>query len=255
MAPRLTVVLPAYREGGRVAAAVGGIRDAVEGEVGPVEIVVVDDGSLDDTAEQARGAGADRVLVLAPNRGKGAAVRAGVLAAGGATVAFTDPDLSYEPHHLLRVLEATEAGWDVVVGSRSHPASETLARPSPLRQLGSRLFNLPARVVLAGRFRDTQCGLKGFRADAARVLFSHARIDGFAFDVELLHLAERYGLSITEVPVALRSSPGSSVRFGPDALRMLRDLARIHRLGRRGAYDLTSDERAALARRPSHPAR
>src|SRR5439155_775550 len=80
-------------------------------------------------------------------------------------------------------------------------------------QLGSRLFNLPARVVLTGRFRDTQCGLKGFRADAARVLFSHARIDGFAFDVELLHLAERYGLSITEVPVALRSSPGSSVRF------------------------------------------
>ena len=205
---------------------------------GGLEVVIVDDGSDDDTAEQARAAGADQVLVLPANRGKGAAVRAGMLAAHGRAVAFTDADLSYPPEQLLRLLAEVESGWDVVVGSRRHVETTTLVRNRRLREVSGRLFNTLTVAVLLGQYRDTQCGLKSFRADAARLLFSHALVDGFAFDVELFHLAERYRLSLAEVPVELANSTTSSVRVGLDAVRMLRDLFRVRRWAAAGRYDL-----------------
>ena len=239
-AVRLSVVVPAYREGARVARTVEQLRHALA-EVaasGGLEVVVVDDGSDDDTAEQARAAGADQVLVLPANRGKGAAVRAGMLAAHGRAVAFTDADLSYPPEQLLRLLAEVESGWDVVVGSRRHVETTTLVRNRRLREVSGRLFNTLTVAVLLGQYRDTQCGLKSFRADAARLLFSHALVDGFAFDVELFHLAERYRLSLAEVPVELANSTTSSVRVGLDAVRMLRDLFRVRRWAAAGRYDL-----------------
>jgi hypothetical protein len=232
---RLSVVVPAYREAPRIADAIDRLRAALADI--EVEIVVVDDGSPDDTAAAARQAGADQVVALPANQGKGAAVRAGALVARGRTIAFTDADLAYPPEQLLRLLEEVEAGWDVVVGSRRHVETTTLVRARRVRELSGRLFNLLTLIVLLGQYRDTQCGLKAFRSDAARRLFAAARIDGFAFDVELFHLVERYHLSLREVPVEVVNSATSTVHVGIDAMRMARDLVRIRALASSGAYE------------------
>ncbi|HEX2040527.1 MAG TPA: glycosyltransferase, partial [Acidimicrobiales bacterium] len=231
---RLSIVVPTFREESRIASTVARLRAA--GPTDDLEIVVVDDGSPDGTAAAARAAGAEQVLVLPENRGKGAAVRAGMLAANGRTIVFTDADLAYPPEQIARVVAVVEAGADVVIGSRRHVDTTTLVRARRLREVTGRLFNLLTFVVLLGQYRDTQCGLKGFRRDAARLLFSRTRIDGFAFDVEVLHLAERYRLTLREVPVELANTSESSVRVGRDSLRMLWDVFRIRRLAARGAY-------------------
>jgi glycosyltransferase involved in cell wall biosynthesis len=246
---RFSVVVPAYREGAAVGRTVERLRAALADVAGSggLEIVVVDDGSDDDTAAHADAAGADQVIVQPENRGKGAAVRAGMLAARGRAVAFTDADLSYPPDQLLRLLAEVESGWDVVVGSRRHVDTTTLVKNRRLREVSGRVFNTLTVAVLLGQYRDTQCGLKAFRSDAARLLFSHARVDGFAFDVELFHLAERYRCSLTEVPVELANSTTSSVRVGVDALRMVRDLFRMRRWAAAGRYDLDPSEEPMAA--------
>ncbi|MBV8958399.1 MAG: glycosyltransferase, partial [Actinobacteria bacterium] len=205
-----------------------------------------DDGSKDGKADAARAGGADQVIAQPVNRGKGAAVRAGMLVARGRTVAFTDADLAYPPVQLLELLAQVEAGWDMVVGSRRHVDTSTLVKARRLREMSGRLFNAFTLLVLLGQYRDTQCGIKAFRSDVARLLFGHATIDRFAFDVELFHLAERYRLSLTEVPVTLANTTASTVRVGPDAVRMILDLFRIRRAGSRGDYELQGDERLTL---------
>ena len=236
---RLTVVVPAYGEAPRIAGAVHRLGEALAGvdAQGGVEVLVVDDGSSDATATEAKAAGA-RVLRLPANQGKGAAVRAGMLAARGRTVAFMDADLSYPPEQVLQLLAGVESGWDVVVGSRRHAGSVDVARPGLVRSLSGRLFNLLTAVVLLGHYRDTQCGCKAFRSDVAGLVFSRTKLDGFAFDVEVFHLVERYHLSLMEVPVTLVAAPGSTVRVGVDALKMVGDLFRVRRWSGRGAYDL-----------------
>jgi dolichyl-phosphate beta-glucosyltransferase len=233
---RLTVVVPAYNEGPVIETTIDEIRTVLGGLDGGLEVVVVDDGSSDDTSERARRAGADQVVTLAPNRGKGAAVRAGALAAKGRTVAFTDADLAYAPDQILPLLGHVEAGWDVVVGSR-HVAGSTAEVPaSLLRRVGGRVINLLVRLVLAGDHADTQCGLKAFRRDVAQLLFADARVDGFAFDVELFALAERHRLSLHEAPVRVVNSTSSSVRLTRDTARLVLDLLRISWWLRRGGY-------------------
>ena len=236
---RLTVVVPAFHEQGRIGASVARIREAVAAvdADGGAEVLVVDDGSTDATAAEAAAAGA-RVVSLPANRGKGAAVREGVAAARGRTIAFVDADLAYPPEQVLALLAEVEAGWDVVVGSRRHPASVDVVRPTLVRSLSGRLFNLLTAVVLLGRYRDTQCGCKAFRSDVAELIFSRAHVDGFAFDVEVFHLVERYRLSLTEIPVTLEAAAGSTVRVGVDAVRMVGDLFRMRRWSAEGAYDL-----------------
>jgi dolichyl-phosphate beta-glucosyltransferase len=235
---RLSVVIPAYGEAAGIGAAVARVRSelAEVGSDGGLEIVVVDDGSPDATADAARAAGADVVLVQPANRGKGAAVRAGMLVAAGRTVAFTDADLAYAPVQLLRLLQQTEAGWDVVVGSRRHAATTTVVRARRLREIGGQGINWLTHAVLLGRYRDTQCGLKAFRSDVARTLFERGRIDGFAFDVELFVMVERLGFALTEVPVQVENTTRSTVRVVRDAARLVRDLFRIRRWAREGAY-------------------
>jgi len=225
--------VPAYGEEDRIAATVARIAGALDGV--DHEVVVVDDGSPDGTAAAAEAAGA-RVVRLPENRGKGAAVRAGVLAAAGRTVAFTDADLAYDPAHLRVLVDKVEEGWDVVVGNRWHASSSADAQPL-LRRLSSRLFNLLTATVLLGQWRDTQCGLKAFRSDAARRIFGRARLDGFAFDVEVLHLVERFRLSLAEVPVTVSNDERSTVRVGPAAASMVRDLWRVRRWAAEGSYD------------------
>ncbi|MBA2438884.1 MAG: glycosyltransferase [Acidimicrobiia bacterium] len=233
------MVVPAYREEGRIGDSVRRLSASLAKVDldGGVEVVVVDDGSGDATAVEAAAAGA-RVVALDPNRGKGAAVRAGVLAARGRTIAFVDADLAYPPEQVLLLLEEVEAGWDVVVGSRRHGDSVDVARVPLLRSISGRMFNLLTAVVVLGRYRDTQCGCKAFRSDVANLVFSHTRVDSFAFDVEVFHLVERYRLSLTEIPVTLVASAGSTVRVGIDALHMVGDLFRVRRWSGRGLYDL-----------------
>jgi glycosyltransferase involved in cell wall biosynthesis len=241
---RLSLVIPAFREADRIAATVGRIRDELGPLVGPddLEIVVVDDGSGDATASEARRAGAHQVLVQPHNRGKGAAVRAGMLAATGRARAFTDADLAYAPAQVARLLAAVEDGWDVVVGNRHHAETTTVVGASWLREAGHRLINGATRTVLLGGHQDTQCGLKAFRSDVAELVFGHARVDGFAFDVELFMLVERYGLSLTEAPVEVENSDLSTVKVARDSVRLLVDLGRIRLAMASGAYDLAPGE-------------
>ena len=256
--PRVSVVLPAYRAEDTVSDAIAAVRSALEAHLGSgadsahpadsaapgasqVEVVVVDDGSGDRTAELARAAGADQVVELDRNRGKGAAVRAGMLAANGRVRIFTDVDLAYPPEQLGPMVDALENGWEVVIGSRRHPDTREVNSASPLREVGSLLFNVLTLLTLLGRYRDTQCGLKGFSAASAEQVFSITIIDGFAFDVEVLHLIERLRLSLLEVPVVLDHVEASTVRLVPQALKMLRDVLAIRRHSAKGGYGISLD--------------
>lgn len=241
---RLTVVIPAFGEADRIAESVERVRRELADHIQPhdLEIVVVDDGSDDGTAAAARTSSADQVLELPANRGKGGAVTAGVMVANGRTIAFTDADLAYAPVQILRLIEAVEAGWDVVVGNRHHHETTTVVAARRLRDAGGRVINAATRLVLVGGHADTQCGLKAFRSDVAQLLFEHTTIDGFAFDIELFYLAERYGLSLTEVPVDVENSDSSTVQVARDAVRLLVDLVRIRRNARQGRYSLAPGE-------------
>ncbi len=237
---RLSVVLPAYREADRIGDTVARVRAELGACLGgapdALQVVVVDDGSDDDTAGVATLAGADAVIRLAVNSGKGAAVRAGVSAATGRTIAFTDADLAYSPAQIADLLTLVEDGYDMVVGSRRHTDTRTLVTAGRIREAGGRLVNLATHALLLGQYHDTQCGLKAFRADAARALFDASHLDGFAFDVELFHLAERWRFSLAEVPVEVEHSERSTVSVLSDGLRLFVDLVRVRQAARRGDY-------------------
>ncbi len=245
---RLSIVIPAFREQEGIADTIERLRQTLVPVVGPdeLEIVVVDDGSPDNTADVAEAAGAT-VLRQPQNRGKGAAVRAGVMAARGRFVVFTDADLAYPPAMVLPILEELEDGWDVVVGSRRHEETTTLVRARLIRELGGRAVNWLTHLVLLGHFRDTQCGIKGFRGDIGRAIFERTTIDGFAFDVEIFLIAEQDSLSLTEVPVKVENRQDSSVRLIADTAKLFKDLVRIRRAAGRGAYRLTPEQEAVLA--------
>jgi dolichyl-phosphate beta-glucosyltransferase len=261
---RLSVVVPAFDEADRIGDTVrtlhaglaefeggveGGDGDDL-GDDGGVEIIVVDDGSTDGTADAALAAGATQVVVQPRNRGKGAAVRMGMLAARGRTVAFTDADLAYAPDQVARVAAAIEDGWDVALGDRRHPDTRTLVAPSRLRAWGSRAINWLGYAVLLGNHRDTQSGLKAFRSDVARFVFGRTRVDGFAFDIEVLHLVERHQFSLVEVPVEVVNSSRSTVRAARDALRLVADLFRIRHWSAAGAYESDGDLPPVLPTEP-----
>jgi glycosyltransferase involved in cell wall biosynthesis len=232
--PALTVVLPCFNEAQRLPATLEAYLRQLSRLPGEVEVLVVDDGSTDATRAVAEAvAAADprvRVLAHRPNRGKGFAVRAGMLAGRGDRIVFTDADGSYGPGDLRRVVEAlTEA--PVAIGARTEAATGPL-----IRQAASRGFNLAIRGLLDLPFRDTQSGLKGFRRAAAHAIFSRTRLDGFAFDAEVLFLARRLGLEIAQVSVQAKECEGSKVRVAVDAQRMLREVWAVRRLADGGAY-------------------
>ncbi len=235
---RVSLVVPAYEEERRISETIATVRRdlAVYHDEGELEIVVVDDGSDDATAHVAREAGADQVIVQPRNRGKGAAVRAGVAAANGRTVAFTDADLAYSPDQLVSFVDAIESGYDVVIGNRHHEETETLRGTSALRSFGSRVVNMATNILLLGNYRDTQCGCKAFRGDVAKIVLGAGTIDGFAFDIEILHLVERYGFTMREVPIAVVNSDTSTVSAVRDGLLVFRDILRVRAAGRRGRY-------------------
>jgi dolichyl-phosphate beta-glucosyltransferase len=232
----VTIVLPCYQEAERLPAALDRyLAHFSAGRLG-VEVLVVDDGSTDHTLAAAEAIAARdrrvRVLRCPTHRGKGFAVRTGMLAGRGDRLVFTDADGSYDPDQVERVLHALD-GAPVAIGRRGE-----LETSGPvLRRLASRVFNQAMRRLLGLPFRDTQCGLKGFRREAATELFGRTKVDGFAFDAEVLFLARRLGLTVAEVPVSPEMRAGSKVRLAVDALRMLRDTWRVRRAAASGAYD------------------
>jgi len=225
--PALTVVLPCYNEAERLPATLQALLAHLSAAPGQVEVLVVDDGSTDATVRVAEAvAAADRrvrVLSYGPNRGKGFAVRTGMLSAQGELVVFTDADGSYQPSDLDRIVAALDQA-PVAIGSRAGDASGPVAR-----RAASRVFNLAIRGSLGLPFGDTQSGLKGFRRPAAQQIFSQARVDGFAFDVEVLWLADQLGLEVTEVGVQAMERQGSKVQMLADALEMLGEVWTVRR--------------------------
>ena len=230
----LSVIVPAYGEAERIGATVRSLRQALTATGRSVEIVVVDDGSPDNTAARARAAGADRVIQLGRNRGKGAAVRAGMVSATGTVRCFVDADLAYPPDQVLRLVEAIEAGADAAVGNRR---LESGGSSGPiLRKLGGALISLLTSWLVLGQRRDSQCGVKAFAASTAMWVFTRTRIDGFGFDVEVLHLLDLRGARVVDVPARAEPSQGSTVHVLRDGLRLLVDLVVIRYRSWRGDY-------------------
>ncbi|MFA9566236.1 MAG: hypothetical protein ACERLM_16290, partial [Acidimicrobiales bacterium] len=157
-------------------------------------------------------------------------------------------DLAYSPGQLLELLDAVEQGWDAAVGSRQHTETTTLVRAGRLRELGGRAVNLLTHLVLLGQHRDTQCGIKALRRDAAQAIFGRTRVDRFAFDVEMFYLIERYRFSLIELPVKVENSERSTVRIIPATVGLVGDLFRIRVRARQGLYDLDPADQDRLAR-------
>lgn len=250
----LTIVLPAYNEADRLGPALDELFGYLRrrGETGregspgaahlpaDVRVLVVDDGSTDATVELVRfrpeAAGPDPILTLLSVRhgGKGAAVRAGMLAADGELVIFADADMATPPDQLPRLAEALGSA-DVAVGSRIQPDGSDMRASQPIyRRLLGRAFHALAAVWVTGGIRDTQCGFKGFTRAAAHDLFERQAIRSIVFDVELLYLARRRGCEIAVVPIVWTDRRGSRMRTGPRlAARVAWDLFRIPLVHRR----------------------
>jgi dolichyl-phosphate beta-glucosyltransferase len=235
----LSIVLPCLDEADRLPGTLAAYLAHFPPSRAEVELIVVDDGSTDGTSAIAdQIAAADprvRVVRTPRNHGKGYAVRVGVQAAQGELVVFTDADGSYGPDQLERVVAALDRA-PVAIGARlgAQPGVGSL-----LRRLASPIFNRVMRLLLGLPFSDTQCGLKGFRRGAAEAVFRRARVDGFAFDAEVLLVAGRLGLEVVEVPVTAQERQGSRIRLRGDALRMLADVWKVRRAAASGAYDQT----------------
>jgi dolichyl-phosphate beta-glucosyltransferase len=233
MLPAFSVVIPAFNEASRIGQTVRATLDYLQ-EVNPRnELIVVNDGSTDATGTIAREvlSGAKipaRLLENSPNRGKGAAVRTGLLVAQRAIGLFFDADLSTPLEETPKVIDAIANGkFDIAFGSRSLDRSLIGHHQPWRREQGGRVFNLLVRVATGLPFWDTQCGFKAFRLDVCRPILEAARIDGFAFDVELLYLAQRAGLRLREIPVRWNHHEGSKVQFVQDSLRMLREVVAL----------------------------
>ena len=222
----VVAIVPAFQAGPTVGAVV---RDLLL--AGAETVIVVDDGSTDDTAVEARAAGAE-VVSHPVNRGKGAALRAGVATSTGRRVLLCDADLS-TPIEDVERLEAELARAPVVLGSRALEASRITRRQPLHRELMGKVFNRIVRLLGVTGIRDTQCGFKLLDGDVARALFAELTIDRFAYDVELVWLARRRGHRVVETGVTWHDSPASKVHPLRDASRMLWDVLRF-RFAHRG---------------------
>ena len=235
-----SIVLPAYNESERIAATLAKIFIYAERNGWQCEVIVVNDGSSDDTAQIVRQSAARRpnlkVLENPGNRGKGYSVRNGMLHAHGDILLFSDADLSSPIAEAEKLLAAIKGGADVAIGSRWLKAELQIQRQPLYRQLFGRIFNLLLRLVLGLKFKDTQCGFKAFTRDAARCLFPLQRIERWGFDPELLYLAKRFRLAVEEVPVEWSHREGTRIHPFRDGIRMFGDVLRIRWSALSGKY-------------------
>jgi len=249
----LSIVIPAYNEEARLGPSLRQVVDYLAARRLSSEILVVDDGSSDRTADVAASFAAEGVRLLrhASNRGKGAAVRTGVEATTGGRVLISDADLS-TPIEELENLEPHLAGADLVLGSRALQRGARLAQRQPLyRELMGKTFNLIIRLLGVHGIYDTQCGFKLLRGDVARALFADMTLEGFAYDVELVLAARRAGYRVVEVGVAWSNSPASTVDPVRSSLAMLRDVLKLRLRGAgRRRHEPSSREREVASCSP-----
>jgi dolichyl-phosphate beta-glucosyltransferase len=226
----LTVVVPTYNEESRIPGTLAEMLRFIAAKPYRCEILICDDGSLDGTVELARsmlGEGPHRVLTNPVNRGKGSAVRRGMLEGRGRFLLFSDADLSTPIEETDRFLDLLRNGHDVVIGSRALAGARLEVRQEFYREWMGKVFNRIARLLTFHGISDSQCGFKAFRREAARDLFSRQRIDGFSFDAEILFLAQRRSYRIKELAVTWRHSPATRVSLCADPFKMFLDLVRI----------------------------
>jgi glycosyltransferase involved in cell wall biosynthesis len=236
MLPAFSLVIPAFNEEGRLRQtlrdALAYLRDATPAS----ELIVVNDGSTDRTSAVVRevfaapGSVATRLIEHSPNRGKGAAVREGLLAAKHSIALFSDADFSTPIDEAPKLINPIAAGEvDVAFGSRALDRSLIGQHQPWRREQGGRVFNLIVRLATGLPFWDTQCGFKAFQLENFRPVLERAKTDGFGFDVELLYLARKAGLRMREIPVRWNHHEGSKVSFARDSVRMLREIAALRK--------------------------
>jgi dolichyl-phosphate beta-glucosyltransferase len=246
--PHLSIVVPAYNEAPRIRGSLDRLIPFFASPhacPGPAEVLIVDDGSADETARIVTafiaglpaGAPAFRLLRNRRNRGKGYTIKHGVLSAAGTFLLVSDTDFSTPIEELPRLLGMIERNeCDIAIGSRGLPGSRVEIRQPAWRETLGRTFNRIVRAISGLPFMDTQCGFKVMRREAVLPLFRAARVERFAYDVEILYLARKAGLRIIEEPVIWRNAPGSKVNPITDAFDMLVDVLRIVLRDRRGGY-------------------
>jgi dolichyl-phosphate beta-glucosyltransferase len=244
MSATLSVVIPAYNEAVRLGNTLRAVVDYLRQHQPDAELIVVDDGSSDRTADLARetfqDAGSLRTSVISykSNLGKGRAVRLGLLAARGDVTLFSDADLSTPITEAPKLVAPIVSGQcDVTFGSRALNRELIGVHQPWRREQGGRIFNLVVRLATGLPFWDTQCGFKAFRMSICRPLVEAATVDRFGFDVELLYLAFRAGLNLKEVPVRWDHNEGSKVSVVSDSFKMLNEVGLIRQQARRGVYD------------------
>jgi dolichyl-phosphate beta-glucosyltransferase len=238
--PKLSLILPAYNEQARLPFTLGEIEAYVCRDEIDCEVIVVDNGSRDATSAVTQQAmqGFPRLrLVRTDRRGKGCAVRMGVLAARGEIVMFGDADLSWSVDEISRFPELVSPSEPVVIGSREGTGARRIGEPL-YRHVMGRVFNRFVQRLAVPGVEDSQCGLKAFEAEAARAIFSRQRIDGFGFDVEVLFLARKLGYGIRVVPLHWEHKENSRVAPIRDTLTMLSDVLRVRANAWRGVYQL-----------------
>ena len=239
-----SIVIPAYNEGARLAATLERVLAYVAQQGGDTEVIVVNDGSRDNTAEIVRqfaaGNPALRLVENPGNRGKGFSVRNGMLHARGQVVIFTDADLSSPIEEVSKLLLALNSGADIAIGSRWLQSGLQTQRQSLHRQLFGRIFNLLLRITLGLHFKDTQCGFKAFTSRAAQTIFPLQQIERWGFDPEILFLARKFGFKVSEVPVAWGHSGGSRIHPLLDGSRMFMEMLRIRWYDLTGKYERTA---------------
>lgn len=245
MSISLSIVIPAYNEAGRLGATLPKVLDYLSNIVPESELIVVDDGSTDNTAATAKellsaavGRVRTSVLTYQSNLGKGRAVRLGLLASRGEVALFSDADLSTPITETPKLVEPILKGeCDLAFGSRAIDRSLIGVHQSWRREQGGRIFNLAVRLATGLPFWDTQCGFKAFHMSVCRPIIESATVDRFGFDVELLYVAYRAGLRLREIPVRWDHNEGSKVNLASDSLKMLSEVALIRQQARRGIYD------------------
>ena len=249
--PQFAVVVPSFNEAQRLTENLLTLLGYLQTYRPEAELIVVDDGSNDGTAQVAeelfvrRPDVMARVLRFAVNRGKGHAVRAGLLAAQAPIAVFSDADLSTPFTELPKIVEPIEAGkYDIVLGSRALDRSLIGHHQPWRREQGGKVFNRIVRLTTGLPFFDTQCGFKAFRMETARPIIEQAQIDGFAFDVELLFLAQRAGLRMLEVSVRWDHNEGSKVHIVRDSLRMFAEVVSLRTRVARGTQRPAAAQRS-----------
>ncbi|MBI2906569.1 MAG: glycosyltransferase family 2 protein [Chloroflexi bacterium] len=237
--PFLSIIIPAYNEERRILLTLQEVVKHLSMQAYAAEVLVVDDGSADRTAALVRACAQDHPtvrLISNPHRGKGYAVKTGMLAAGGDFRFLCDADLAMTIEQVARFLPPQLVGFDVAIGSREAPGARRFNEPA-YRHFMGHVFNLIVRLVAVPGLKDTQCGFKMFTRQAAVSLFSSQIMDGFAFDVEILFLARKRGFRIVEVAIDWHHSTDSRVRPAQDTFNMFRDALAVRWNDWRGRYD------------------